>query len=136
MREVRRKPGKQEGREAKRKGHKGWPRVWNIAERLSQGRRDRFGHPGGMGAGSGLWSGVWCDQGRLRVKSSSYSKIDPRGAWVAQSVKSPTSAQILISWYVGSSPTSGSVLIAQSLEPALGSGSLSLYLSLSKMNKY
>ena len=41
-----------------------------------------------------------------------------RGAWVAQSVKRPTSAQVTISRYVGSSPASGSVLTAQSLNPA------------------
>ena len=36
-------------------------------------------------------------------KSSSF-----RGAWVAQSVEHPTSAQVMISWSVGSSPASGS----------------------------
>ena len=40
------------------------------------------------------------------------------GAWVAQSVKRPTSAQVMISRSVGSSPSSSSVLTAQSLEPA------------------
>ena len=45
------------------------------------------------------------------------------GAWVAQSVKRPTSAQVMISWFVSSSPASGSVLTAQSLEP--GSDSVS-----------
>ena len=62
---------------------------------------------------------------------------------MAQSVKRPTSAQVMISWLVGSSPVSGSVLTAQSLEPALGSVSpslsapppLMLYLSLSLKNK-
>ena len=39
------------------------------------------------------------------------------GAWVAQSVKRPASAQVMISRSVGLSPTSGSVLTAQSLEP-------------------
>ena len=39
-----------------------------------------------------------------------------RGAWVAQSVKRPTSAQVMISGSVGWSPASGSVLTAQSLE--------------------
>ena len=39
------------------------------------------------------------------------------GAWVAQSVKRPTSAQVMMLWFVGSSPASGSVLTAQSLEP-------------------
>ena len=48
------------------------------------------------------------------------------GAWVAQSVKCPTSAQVMISWSMGLSPTSGSVLTAQSLEPASDSLSPSL----------
>ena len=69
-----------------------------------------------------------------------------RGAWVAQLVKHPTSAQVVISWFVGSSPTSSSVLTAQSLEPALDSVSpslsvpplltLCLSLSLSVSQKY
>ena len=60
---------------------------------------------------------------------------------MAQSVKRPTSAQVMISQFVSSSPTSGSVLTAQSLEPASDpvSPSLSLPLpltiSLSKINK-
>ena len=40
------------------------------------------------------------------------------GAWVAQSVKRLTSAQVMVSRFMGSSPTSGSVLTARSLEPA------------------
>ena len=48
-------------------------------------------------------------------------EINDRGAWGAQSVKRPTSAQVMISWLVSSSPASGSVLTAQSLEPASGS---------------
>ena len=52
-------------------------------------------------------------------------------AWVAQSVKHPTSAQVMISRFVGSSHTSGSVLTAQSLEPASDSVCLSVCLSLS-----
>ena len=72
-----------------------------------------------------------------------------QGAWVAQSVKHPTSAQVMISWFVGSSPTLGSVLIVHSLEPASDSVSLSFslcssptctlsffFLCLSKINKY
>ena len=63
-----------------------------------------------------------------------------RGAWVAQSVKHPTLAQVMISWLVGSSPTSGSVLTAQSLEPASNSVSPSLSapppLMLSLKNKH
>ena len=62
---------------------------------------------------------------------------------MAQSVKRPTSVQVMISRSVSSSPESGSVLTAQSLEPALESVSpslsappplvLSLSLSLSKI---
>ena len=48
------------------------------------------------------------------------------GAWVAQSVKRPTSAQVTISRSVSSSPVSGSVLVAQSLEPTSDSVSPSL----------
>ena len=46
------------------------------------------------------------------------------GAWVAQSVRHLTSAQVMVSWFVDLSPTSDSVLTAQSLEPALDSVSL------------
>ena len=74
-------------------------------------------------------------------------EIYVRGAWVAQSVRHPTSTQVTISWFVSSSPTSGSVLTARSLEPASDSVSpslsappplvlsLSLSLSLSLKNK-
>ena len=48
------------------------------------------------------------------------------GAWVAQSVKRPTSAQVTISRFVGSSPASGSGLTARSLEPDSDSVPLSL----------
>ena len=64
---------------------------------------------------------------------------------MAQSVKRPTSAQVMISQLVGSSPVSGSVLMAQSPEPASDSVSpllsapplltLCLCLSLLKINK-
>ena len=65
------------------------------------------------------------------------------GAWVAQSVKCPTSAQVTISQSVSSSPASGSGLMAQSLESASDSVSPSLSapppfmlgLSVSKINK-
>ena len=43
------------------------------------------------------------------------------GAWVAQSVRHLTSAQVMISQSVSSSLASGSVLTAQNLEPALDS---------------
>ena len=45
---------------------------------------------------------------------------------VAQSVEHPTSAQAIISRFMGSTSALGSVLTAQSLEPALDSVSLSL----------
>ena len=54
-----------------------------------------------------------------------------RGAWVAQWVKRPTSAQVTISRFVGLSPASGCVLTAQSLDFASDSLSPSLSLSLS-----
>ena len=41
-----------------------------------------------------------------------------QGAWVAQLVKDPTSAQIMISQLMSSGLMPGSVLTAQSLEPA------------------
>ena len=47
--------------------------------------------------------------------------LNYRGAWVAQSVERPTSAQVTISWSVSSSPVWGSGLMAQSLEPASSS---------------
>ena len=43
------------------------------------------------------------------------------GTWVAQFVKRPTSAQVMVSWIMGLSPTSGSELTAPSLGPALDS---------------
>ena len=62
---------------------------------------------------------------------------------MAQSVKRPTSAQVMISRSVSSSPASGSVLTARSLEPASDSVSPSLWpspvhvlsLPVSKINK-
>ena len=48
------------------------------------------------------------------------------GAWVAQSVGRPTSAQVMISWSMSSSPALGSGLTAQGLEPVSDSVSPSL----------
>ena len=76
--------------------------------------------------------------------------LEERGTWVAQSVKHPTSAQVVISQLGSSSSASGSVLTAQSLEPVSDSVSpflsappslvralsLSLSLSLSLQNKH
>ena len=45
---------------------------------------------------------------------------------MAQSVKRPASAQVMISWFVDSSPVLGSVLTAQRLEPVSDSASPSL----------
>ena len=73
-------------------------------------------------------------------QEGAYIEFDYRGTWVAQSVKHPTSAQVMISRPVGLSPTSGSVLTAQSLEPVSDSVSPShpppfmLCLSVSKIN--
>ena len=68
--------------------------------------------------------------GRIEICSGDEKKplnaVFPRGTWVAQSVKRPTSAQVMISWSVSSSPASGSVLTAQSLEPISDSVSPSL----------
>ena len=50
------------------------------------------------------------------------------GAWVAQSVKHWTLAQVMISWFTSSSPVQGSVLTGGSLEPASDSVSPSLSL--------
>ena len=61
---------------------------------------------------------------RLDSKLDSLNFI--RGAWVAQSVKRPTLAQIMISQLVSSSPMPGSVQTAQTLEPVLDSVSPSL----------
>ena len=68
------------------------------------------------------------------------------GARGAQSVGSPTSAQVMISRFMSWSPVSGSVLTARSLEPGSDSVSpslsvppllaLSLSLSVSKINKH
>ena len=52
----------------------------------------------------------------VSFKLSLFSKVYLGGAGVAPSVKHPTSAQVIASWFVGSSPVSGSVLTAPSLE--------------------
>ena len=67
------------------------------------------------------WAAVW--EARL---GSLDKKPFSGGAWVAQSVKHPTSAQVTISQFVSSSLALGSVLTAQSLEPASHSVSPSL----------
>ena len=49
-----------------------------------------------------------------------------KGAWVARLVKRPTSAHVMISWFMSLSPISGSVLTAWSLKRASDSVSPSL----------
>ena len=78
-----------------------------------------------------MWLGgegrEWVVGGRTGKGSRlSIRKLSSQGAWVAQSVKRPTLAQVMISRSVGSSPASGSVLTAQSLEPVSDSVSPSL----------
>ena len=51
---------------------------------------------------------------------------EDQGAWGAQSVNHPTSAQVTISQFVGWGPAANSVLTAQTLEPSLDSVSPSL----------
>ena len=58
------------------------------------------------------------------------SVLEKEAAWVAQSVERLTSAQVMISRFVGLSSVSGSVLTARSLEPASASVSPSLSLPL------
>ena len=71
----------------------------------------------------------------LRARSSSAAlgleftlRKKTRDSWVAQSVKCPTSAQVMISQFMSLSLALGSVLTAQSLEPASDSMSPSLSL--------
>ena len=53
------------------------------------------------------------------IKSSLKKYVKKRGAWVAQSLKCLTSAQVMISRFMSSSPASGSVLTAWSLHRIL-----------------
>ena len=55
-----------------------------------------------------------------------FKHSDRSGTWVAQSVKRPTSAQVMIFQFVCSSPASGSAVTSGSLEPAWDSVSPSL----------
>ena len=83
-----------------------------------------------MGYGSQYWDALGAHR-KYRLSGPTpdlllHQKQHFRGAWVAQSVEQPTSAQVMISQSVGSSPASGSVLTAQSLEPVSDSVSPSL----------
>ena len=68
----------------------------------------------------------WKQTNQPDAKKFSDKSSTSRGAWVAQSVKRLTSAQVMISRFVSLSPVSGSVLTAQSPEPASDSVSPSL----------
>ena len=57
----------------------------------------------------------------LLGRNSSQNLSDIRGTWVAQLVKRPTLARVMITRFVTLSPLSDSVLTAQSLEPASNS---------------
>ena len=52
------------------------------------------------------WEGAEKERGTEDQKQALW------GPWVAQLVKRPTPAQVMISWFVGSSPASGSLLSA------------------------
>ena len=75
---------------------------------------------------SSAWSNLFYGFHTLRLIEIDFlhSKIIKnvsRGAWVAQSVRRPTLAQVMILQFMSLSPTWVSVLTAQSLEPALDS---------------
>ena len=71
--------------------------------------------------------GGWCTADSTYLCQLNFPKVLlPRGAWVAQSVKRLTSAQVMVSHSVSSSPALGSVPSVQSLELASGSVSPSL----------
>ena len=69
---------------------------------------------------------IWFLTTSLNLSSLSPLLTMPRGAWVAQLVGLPTSAQVTISLVVSSSPMLGSVLTTQRLEPASDSVCLSV----------
>ena len=66
----------------------------------------------------------------LEAKCLNSNTSSSWGAWMVQSVKHPTLAQVMISQFVSSSPMLGFVLAAQNLEPALVSVSPPLPLPL------
>ena len=73
-----------------------------------------------------IWISGGAFKSRMKGRTIFIVQNCPTYAWVAQSVKPPTSAQVTISRYVSSSPASGSGLMAQSLEPVSDSVSPSL----------
>ena len=73
-----------------------------------------------------IWASDFCDGKIFTHHFFLVKALFIRGAWVAWSVKRPTSAQVVISRSRSSSPASGSGLTAQSLEPVSDSVSPSL----------
>ena len=63
------------------------------------------------------WGWGYIQQLDLNIYGREFKKPNTCGTWVAQLVKHPTSAQVMISWFVSLSPVLGSVLTAHSLEP-------------------
>ena len=88
-----------------------------------------------------LFGGSW-QEGIILLKH----KVKSLGTWVTQSVKRPTSAQVMILQFLGLSPALGSVLTAQTEPgacftfclPLCHSPTHTLYLSLSlsKINEH
>ena len=93
------------------------PGLWRVVSRGVRGDKAARSPKGRAGTGS---------QGLQSLCTFSLKTSGFQGTWGAQSVKSPTSAQVTISLFPSSSPSLGSVLTAQSLEPALESVSPSL----------
>ena len=79
-----------------------------------------------LGACLGLVSHSLCPSLPLSLSNIFFLKVNFRGTWVAQSVKGPTSAQVMTSQFVSSSPALGSVLTARSLKSTSDSVSPSL----------
>ena len=82
---------------------------------------------------------------RKEKKKTFLETTGNRGTWVAQSVKPPTSAQVLISQLVNSRPVSGlctepgaccKFCVSLSLSTPPGPCSHSVFLSLSEVNKH
>ena len=71
-----------------------------------------------MEIGSQVQERIKTDAQTSENKGKVFLKMLDWGDWVAQSVRRPTSAQVTISRFVGSSVMLGSVLTAQSLKPA------------------
>ena len=76
-----------------------------VKENVEEKEQSIYGPFGRVGWGEiGMYpNSKWC------------IKMQRRGAWVAQSVECPTSAQVMISRFMSSTPTWGSLLSAQSL---------------------